>query len=89
MIAGLHSQALSTLLDLYVESGGDLSLLNSPLNWNQNQESNPHLLALIDLKRLKDENIFFVLLRLFYVYLGIDAVSCWRMTDERQTETMD
>ncbi|KAI8343866.1 hypothetical protein BC941DRAFT_407189 [Chlamydoabsidia padenii] len=72
--AGLHSQALSTLLDLYVQSGGDVSLLTSPLNWNQTQESNPHLLALVDLKRLKDENIFFVLLRIFYVYLGIDAI---------------
>lgn len=76
LIAGLHSQALATLQDLYIKSGGDLSQLNSPLSWNQDGPSNPYLLALVDLKRLRDENIFFVLLRLFYVFLGIDAVSC-------------
>ncbi|CAO3598676.1 unnamed protein product [Absidia cylindrospora] len=74
LIAGLHSQALTSLQDLYVKSGGDLSQLNSPLSWNQPGQSNPYLLALVDLKRLKDENIFFVLLRLFYVFLGIDAI---------------
>ncbi|KAI8097170.1 uncharacterized protein BX664DRAFT_325709 [Halteromyces radiatus] len=74
LTANLHTQALVLLQDIYVKSGGDLSLLNSALGWNPAQNSIPYLWALLDLKRLKDENIFFVLLRLFQVYFGIDAI---------------
>ena len=31
--------------------------------------------VLISLKRLKDENVFFILFHVFQLYLGIDAVS--------------
>lgn len=35
----------------------------------------PYIFLLLSLQRLKDENVFFVLFKLFQLYLGIDAVS--------------
>ncbi|SAM05349.1 hypothetical protein [Absidia glauca] len=34
----------------------------------------PYILLLVSLQRLKDENVFFVLFKLFQLYLGIDAI---------------
>ncbi|KAI9497300.1 hypothetical protein BDB00DRAFT_23490 [Zychaea mexicana] len=47
---------------------------NSPLS-RPDESGNSYMSVLISLKRLKDENVFFVLFHVFQFYLGIDAVS--------------
>ncbi|CAO3643246.1 unnamed protein product [Cunninghamella echinulata] len=74
VMASSHASLLSTLEDEFVKRGGDLAEMTSVLSWSSNIE-NDLLLVLLELRRLKDENVFFALLTVFQVYLGIDAIS--------------
>ncbi|KAI9244967.1 hypothetical protein BDA99DRAFT_528636 [Phascolomyces articulosus] len=46
---------------------------NSPLS-RPGVSDNSYMSVLISLKRLKDENVFFILFHVFQLYLGIDAI---------------
>ncbi|CAO3611951.1 unnamed protein product [Cunninghamella blakesleeana] len=74
IMASLHANVLSVLEDEYEKRGGDLSYMTSVLGWSSKTDDDL-LLVLLDLRRLKDENVFFALLTIFQVYLGVDAIS--------------
>ena len=70
-IAVAHEDATKSV---WQSIGQDGISPNSPLS-TTSATDNEYMSVLISLKRLKDENVFFILFNVFQLYLGIDAVS--------------
>lgn len=73
LIARSQSRAAAAVRLSDIAAGGTPDLSSA---FGQGDPSkDPYILLLVSLQRLKDENVFFVLFKLFQLYLGIDAVS--------------
>ncbi|KAG0194855.1 hypothetical protein DFQ28_002930 [Apophysomyces sp. BC1034] len=72
LIADAHANSAKAVLQSDQTAGNDPNV-NSALGPGIDT-GDPYLYVLVSLKRLKDENVFFVLFQVFQLYLGIDAI---------------
>ncbi|KAF7727031.1 hypothetical protein EC973_008078 [Apophysomyces ossiformis] len=72
LIADAHTKAAAVVMGSDVMAGNDPNV-NSALGSGVDA-SDPYLHILVSLRRLKDENVFFVLFQVFQLYLGVDAI---------------
>ncbi|KAI8374567.1 uncharacterized protein BYT42DRAFT_576775 [Radiomyces spectabilis] len=72
MIAVAHTNASYDVRGSDIASGGGNSSVTSALG--SDDQGDPYAFLLLNLQRLKDENVFFALFHVFQLYLGMDAI---------------